>query len=128
MGIFNWREQSPFESLAAHMKHVRSCVDLVLPMFECVRAREYERLKQIADACRMPLELKGRGLMIGLACADGASAAAVCRAALKRGLIVETSGSHDEVVKCLPALTIEDEDLERGLAILAESFKEVDAR
>ncbi|KPJ80454.1 MAG: diaminobutyrate--2-oxoglutarate transaminase [Gammaproteobacteria bacterium SG8_30] len=86
------------------------------------------RLKQIADSSRMTLELKGRGLMSGLACPDGDAAAAICRAAYARGLIVETSGPHDEVVKCLPGLTIEDEDLERGLAILAGSFREVDAR
>jgi len=86
------------------------------------------RLKQIADSSTMPLELKGRGLMSGLACPDGETAAAVCRAAYGRGLIVETSGPHDEVVKCLPALTIEDTELERGLAILAEAFSEVDAR
>lgn len=47
MGILDWREQSPFEPLAEHMKHVRACVDHVLPMFECVRAGEYDRLKEL---------------------------------------------------------------------------------
>ncbi len=84
------------------------------------------RLKQIADSCSMPLVLKGRGLMSGLSCPDGEVAAAICKAAYRRGLIIETSGPHDEVVKCLPALTIDDADLERGLAILAEAFAEVD--
>jgi len=83
------------------------------------------RLKQIAEAVDLPLKLKGRGLMAGLACPDGKTAGAVCRAAYRRGLIVETSGPHDEVVKCLPALTIGDADLDRGLAILSESFEEV---
>ena len=86
------------------------------------------RLKQIADSSRMTLELKGRGLMSGLACPDGETAAAVCKAAYARRLIIETSGPHDEVVKCLPALTIEDSGLEHGLAVLAEAFGEVDAR
>jgi predicted phosphate transport protein (TIGR00153 family) len=49
MGIFNWRQQSPFEPLAEHMKHVRACVDLVLPMFECVRAGEHDKLKQLTE-------------------------------------------------------------------------------
>jgi len=83
------------------------------------------RLKQIAEGVDLPLKLKGRGLMAGLECPDGKTAGAVCRAAYRRGLIVETSGPHDEVVKCLPALTIGDEDLDRGLAILSESFQEV---
>ncbi len=47
MGIFNWREKSPFEPLAEHMERVRACVDLVLPMFECARAGDFDRLKEI---------------------------------------------------------------------------------
>lgn len=49
MGIFDWQEQSPFEPLAEHMKHVRACVDLVMPMFEYVRAGEHERLRQLTE-------------------------------------------------------------------------------
>lgn len=48
MTIFNWRKQSPFEPLATHLKHVRTCVGMVLPMFECVRAGDYDQLKRIA--------------------------------------------------------------------------------
>ncbi len=47
--MMDWREQSPFEPLAEHMRHVRTCVDLVLPMFDCVRAGDYERLTQLTD-------------------------------------------------------------------------------
>ena len=47
MGLFNWREQSPFEPLAEHMARVRDCVDLVLPMFECAKTGEFDRLKEI---------------------------------------------------------------------------------
>ena len=86
------------------------------------------RLKHIAESVDLPLKLKGRGLMAGLECPDGKTAGAVCRAAYRRGLIIETSGPHDEVVKCLPALTIGDEDLDRGLAILSGSFAEVAGR
>lgn len=49
MGILNWRGQSPFEPLAEHMKHVRDCVDLVMPMFECVRAGEHAQLQTLAE-------------------------------------------------------------------------------
>jgi predicted phosphate transport protein (TIGR00153 family) len=49
MGIFDWRDRSPFEPLAEHMERVRACVDLVLPMFECARAGNYDRLKELTD-------------------------------------------------------------------------------
>lgn len=50
MGIFSWREESPFGPIAVHLKHVRACADLVVPMFECVRDRDYERLKELTEA------------------------------------------------------------------------------
>jgi len=36
--------------------------------------------------------------------------------------VIETSGAHDEVVKCLAPLVIETGDLERGLDILEEAI------
>ena len=47
MGIFDWREKSPFEPMGEHMRQVRACVDLVMPMFECVRDADYTRLTEI---------------------------------------------------------------------------------
>jgi len=71
------------------------------------------------------LAVKGRGLMQGLACADAANAADTSRASFRRGLIIETSGPHDEVIKCLCPLVIDDADLEKGLALLEQSLAEV---
>lgn len=49
MGILSWGAQSPFEPLADHMKHVRACVDLVLPMFEYARTGDQARLQELAE-------------------------------------------------------------------------------
>lgn len=67
------------------------------------------------------LTVRGRGMMRGIATPSGEIAAAIVRAAFDRGLIIETSGPNDEVVKCLPALTITDDELRGGLEILAAS-------
>jgi diaminobutyrate-2-oxoglutarate transaminase len=40
-------------------------------------------------------------------------------------MLMETSGPDDEVMKILPALTITDDELERGLAIIDESIAAV---
>ena len=58
----------------------------------------------------------------GLKFEDKPMAAAVCRVAFERGLLMETSGPSDEVVKLLPPLTTSDTDLDAGLDILAESI------
>jgi len=63
--------------------------------------------------------LKGKGMIQGISFGDAATASQVCREAFKAGLILETSGPADEVVKLMPPLTIEDEQLVRGLELLA---------
>ncbi|MFD4375620.1 diaminobutyrate--2-oxoglutarate transaminase [Streptomyces sp. NPDC058486] len=64
---------------------------------------------------------RGRGLAWGLAFRDAPVARRVADAAFARGLLVETSGSDDEVVKLLPPLTATDDELAEGLDILRES-------
>jgi diaminobutyrate-2-oxoglutarate transaminase len=67
--------------------------------------------------------VRGRGLMYGLACdRDRGLAGRISKAAFARGLVIETSGAFDEVLKFLPALTITDDELRRGLGIVRESL------
>ncbi|MET8507694.1 diaminobutyrate--2-oxoglutarate transaminase [Streptomyces sp. NPDC004787] len=77
----------------------------------------------VGDDGRSGLAVRGRGLVWGLEFADGERAAAVCRRAFELGLLLETSGPHDEVVKLLPPLTATDDELDEGLGILARSVR-----
>jgi diaminobutyrate-2-oxoglutarate transaminase len=70
-------------------------------------------------------EVRGRGLILGLAFDDPEVAPAVSEACFERGLIVETSGPKSEVLKLLPPLTLSDEELEKGLGIIGESVDRV---
>lgn len=71
------------------------------------------------------LQLKGRGMMLGVSCPDGESAARVCELAFDKGLIIETSGNHSQVVKCLCPLVISEQQIDRAMDILDEAFAEV---
>ncbi|MCC5992249.1 MAG: diaminobutyrate--2-oxoglutarate transaminase [Rhodobacteraceae bacterium] len=62
--------------------------------------------------------LKGRGMMQGIDVGCGDLAASVCATCFQHGLIIETSGAHDEVVKVLAPLTIPQDQLAKGLDIL----------
>ncbi len=62
--------------------------------------------------------LKGRGMMQGLDVLGGELAARVCTLAFERGLIIETSGAHDQVLKVLAPLNTPLPLLEQGLALL----------
>lgn len=68
---------------------------------------------------------KGRGLMQGIAVEPAGLGAEICAAAFERGLLIETSGAHDEVVKTLPPLMLDAEGLDRGIATMREAFAAV---
>ncbi len=73
----------------------------------------------------MGAQVRGRGFIWGLALEPKSLAGAVSGEAFKRGLVLETSGPDSEVLKLLPALTIDKETLEQGLAILEDSLEAV---
>lgn len=79
-------------------------------------------LRTIADehAAHRP-EVRGRGLIWGLELPDPGVAGAVAGEAFARGLLVETSGPGDEVVKLLPPLTASRAELEEGLEVLSDA-------
>ncbi|HWF74045.1 MAG TPA: diaminobutyrate--2-oxoglutarate transaminase [Solirubrobacteraceae bacterium] len=68
---------------------------------------------------------RGRGMVHGLAFAQAELAREVSAAAFDRGLLVETAGPEDEVVKLLPPLTATDAELDQGLALLADALQAV---
>jgi diaminobutyrate-2-oxoglutarate transaminase len=85
-----------------------------------------KRLREIAEHDGVAhFKPKGRGMMQGLQCRDGKQAGAITALAFQRGLVIETSGSDSQVVKCLCPLTIERSDLDAGLDILAACAAEV---
>ena len=74
------------------------------------------------------LELRGLGLMWGIDFEKAAPAGTARKAVTEcfnRGLIIEQAGREDCVLKMMPALTISDEELKAGLAIIKEAVKAV---
>lgn len=99
-------------------------------------ARMLARLTALAATHDCIGDVRGRGLMLGVEIVDrdaeadatGARpaeprlAAAVQRACLDRGLIVELGGRHSAVVRLLPPLTITDEQADAILDRLADAL------
>ncbi|AJC55547.1 diaminobutyrate--2-oxoglutarate transaminase family protein [Streptomyces sp. 769] len=94
------------------------------------------RLRELAAAHDYVGDVRGRGLMLGIEIVDRdadadplgarpaapALAAAVQRACLDRGLIVELGGRHSAVVRLLPPLTLTDEQADAVLDRLADAI------
>ena len=71
------------------------------------------------------MQARGRGLAHGLAFGNGELARKVSAAAFERGLLVETAGPDDEVIKLLPPLTATDAEIDEGLAVLTDAVQTV---
>lgn len=69
--------------------------------------------------------LKGRGMMQGVDVGTGDLAGAICARSYENGLVIETSGNDDQVVKVLAPLTTPPEILREGLAIVVQAARDV---
>ncbi|MFN7843785.1 MAG: diaminobutyrate--2-oxoglutarate transaminase [Pirellula sp.] len=84
------------------------------------------RLQQISDKLTSdPVSIRGKGMVWGIDTGDTPWASDVCKKAFENGLMIETSGANDQVIKLLPPLTISNEDLCIGLDILERSIESV---
>lgn len=84
-----------------------------------------ERLERLAQAHpAIEGKVRGRGMIVGIECADDI-AGKVSRAAFDRGVVMETAGTHGQVLKFLAPLIIPDELLHKGLDVVEESFTAV---
>src|SRR5690606_19198610 len=97
-----------------------------------VHVRRKERmvrdwLENLAQAyAHVGLGVRGRGLIQGLVTpAPLGLATEIASRALACGLVTLTTGTHDEVLKVLPALTIDEDLLVQGLEVLDRAVSEV---
>jgi diaminobutyrate-2-oxoglutarate transaminase len=72
------------------------------------------------------LAMRGLGMIWGIDCAGVAEGLAerVSGRCFELGLVIETAGRRDSVLKLLPPLTTEDALLERGFAIIEQAMKD----
>ncbi|MFB9135473.1 diaminobutyrate--2-oxoglutarate transaminase [Vibrio sp. AK197] len=68
---------------------------------------------------------KGRGMMQGIECQNGDMASDISKACYENGMIIETAGPDDEVVKFFCPLTISESELEQGLHIFEQAVDSV---
>lgn len=79
-------------------------------------------------------DVRGRGLMVGIECVDqraqdaygrpapsGALAHAVQASCVRRGLLVDTGGRYGSVVRLMPPLIVQADDIDRIAAILRDA-------
>ncbi|MDY6831626.1 MAG: aminotransferase class III-fold pyridoxal phosphate-dependent enzyme, partial [Thermodesulfobacteriota bacterium] len=69
--------------------------------------------------------VRGRGMIYGLEIPERGLASQVSEHCFENGLVIELAGGDDQVVKFLPALTIDEETLLKGIGIVDRSINEI---
>ncbi|WP_153448920.1 diaminobutyrate--2-oxoglutarate transaminase [Vibrio algicola] len=69
--------------------------------------------------------IKGRGLMQGIECKDGDVADLITSDCFENGMVIETAGPNDEVVKFFCPLTVSESELEQGIHIFEKAVAKV---
>jgi diaminobutyrate-2-oxoglutarate transaminase len=81
-----------------------------------------KHLLQIADQYSNHSDgVRGVGMIQGIAWVDPALTVAILRKAFAGGLMIESCGTNDNVIKVLPPLTINDDEVKEGLSILSHA-------
>ena len=70
-------------------------------------------------------DIRGIGLIWGIDVHDEKLSKAIVSECFKNGLVLERAGRNNSVVKLMPALTIDDDYLKKGLEILVNSINTV---
>lgn len=98
--------------------------DTFLAQYSRNCANAHAELARIAS--KYPgVELRGKGMIWGLAFANGALAGTITKRCFESGLVIETAGADDQVVKFLAPFTTEDDTLAQGLSILSNAVDDV---
>ncbi len=80
----------------------------------------------MADHPGLFSDVRGRGMILGIETTVPEIASTIAAGAFERGLIIETAGAADEVVKLLPPLVVSDEAIDRALQILGDVADDFD--
>jgi len=118
---------------ATHFGAPTACAAALATLVELRRARLPERAKRVGDRWMADLraalegqrvvEVRGRGLMVGIALEGGSGRAlAAARVLLGAGYIVLTGGSGGDVLTLTPPLTIEAGMLERFTRVMKHAL------
>jgi acetylornithine/N-succinyldiaminopimelate aminotransferase len=79
-----------------------------------------ERLRNGLAAIDGVVEVRGRGLMVGVTLAEDRDAAATAARALEGGLVLNVPG--ERMLRLLPPLVIEEADVDQALSVIAEAL------
>lgn len=90
------------------------------------KVKEKEKIvKDYLEANVKGFDIRGIGLILGIDVFDEKLSRTIVAKCFENGLVLERAGRNNSVVKLMPALTIEENELKAGLEILVNAIHEV---
>ena len=80
------------------------------------------------ERCPSSAAAEYEGLILGLEASVPEISQMMAQGAFERGLVIETAGAEDEVIKLLPPLVVTNEAIDRALEILNEIADDFDEK
>ncbi len=85
-----------------------------------------DKLNQMQSLAHLKdkVQIRGKGMIVGIDVADGEAAKGIVAECFANGLLLGACGTGGRVIKLIPPLTIEDEDLLQGMDIVIAATEE----
>ncbi|MCA1796805.1 MAG: aspartate aminotransferase family protein [Geobacteraceae bacterium] len=95
-------------------------------LMQQVKQKTARIMQKLTPLSQQPgIQVRGKGMIVGVDLGDGDKAKTVVNQCFKKGLLVGACGTGGRVIKVIPPLTIPDDDLDQGLNILYAAVNEV---
>ncbi|QKS46622.1 diaminobutyrate--2-oxoglutarate transaminase [Paenibacillus cellulosilyticus] len=124
-GTFRGNQMAFVTAMAALELREMMNLDLLVKQHEhFIRKFLETNIKTVSDK----IEIRGTGMIWGIDLSnveDSGIPKQIVKECFANGLILETAGREDQVIKILPPLTIEQSQLERGFKILNEAVHSI---
>ena len=82
-----------------------------------------QQVTQTPSGVKATVQIRGKGMIQGIDVGNGDIAKAIMEQCFSDGLLLGACGTGGSVVKLIPPLTIPDEDLQQGLAIVVNAVQ-----
>lgn len=81
--------------------------------------------EMLADLdARADVQVRGKGMMLGVDVGDGDKAKTIVATCFENGVLLGACGTNGRVIKLIPPLTIDDDDLSKGMSIVIQAIEQ----
>lgn len=110
-------------SFVAGIEALKYFDDTVLMKDVARKANHMREMLANLDA-RCDVQVRGKGMMLGVDVGDGDTAKKIVAQCFESGVLVGACGTGGRVIKLIPPLTIDDDDLTKGMDIVIKATEQ----